>query len=190
MIGWYLLNATSCYVGAYRGYTQSAAPVPSPVNSIVRPIPVQPMHHNIYFVSLVCGLIQFVSMYAEFSYLLDSIFRANWYAMFGFLLLNLLTLIITIALLSILTTYMQLCYQNHHWWWRSFLIGASGGIYISLYCLFYMGTQMDLYSVGSDLSFIFYAVLFIGCYSTAAGAISVSASYSFVKSIYGNIRKD
>jgi len=53
-----------------------------------------------------------------------------------------------------------------------------------------MVTQMDLMSLTSDLSFIFYAVLFIGCYSTAAGAISMQASYSFTKSIYSDIRSD
>ncbi len=136
------------------------------------------------------GFVQFVTIYAEFSYLLDSIFRANWYAMFGFLLLNLIMQAIMIALLSVVATYMQLCYQNYHWWWRSFLIGASGSLYIGLYCLWYMAMEMDLSSLTSDLSFILYVVLFIGCYAIAAGAISVQASYTFVKYIYSAIRKD
>ena len=49
---------------------------------------------------------------------------------------------------------------------------------------------MNLADLVADMSFIFYCVLFIGCYSMAAGAISVHASYVFVKRIYGTIRKD
>lgn len=179
-----------CFIGAYKGYTKKGSPPPCVVNKVSRPIPEQPYHMSIFVLAPVFGLIQFASMYAEFSYLLDSIFRDNWYAMFGFLLLNLLMQVVIIGLISIIATYMQLSQQNYHWWWRSFLIGASGGIYIGLYCLWYMVTQLDLLSLSSDLSFIFYAVLFIGCYSTAAGAISVQASYSFTKSIYSDIRSD
>ena len=48
--------------------------------------------------------------------------------MFGFLLLNVLMLVVVISLLSVLQTYMQLCQQNYEWWWRSFYVGASGGM--------------------------------------------------------------
>ena len=61
---------------------------------------------NTLIIGPVFGLIQFASMYAEFSYLFDSIFRAQMYAMFGFLLLNLILQIAIISLLSILQTYM------------------------------------------------------------------------------------
>ena len=54
------------------------------------------------------------------------------YSMFGFLLLSILSQAIIISLLSIISTYMQLCSQNYHWWWRSFVIGASGSLYIAL----------------------------------------------------------
>ena len=49
-------------------------------------------------------------MYAEFSYLVDSIFKSHMYAMFGFLFTNLILLVVIVALLSIVQTYMQLCY--------------------------------------------------------------------------------
>ncbi len=39
VIAWYLFNASTCFVGAYRGYTQQATPVPSAINKVVRPIP-------------------------------------------------------------------------------------------------------------------------------------------------------
>lgn len=57
---------------------------------------------SIFIIAPVFGAIQFASMYAEFSYLVDSIFRHHMYAMFGFLLLNFCMLVVVIALLSCL----------------------------------------------------------------------------------------
>ena len=79
-------------------------------------------------------------MYAEFSYLVDSIFKSHMYAMFGFLFTNLILLVVIVALLSIVQTYMQLCYQNYDWWWRSFAVGASVGFYMFLYTVWFLVT--------------------------------------------------
>ena len=110
VIGWYLFNASTCYIGAYQGYVKNIDAVPSEVNKVLRPIPAQPYYLSIFVIAPVFGFIQFVSLYVEFSYLIDSVFKASWYAMFGFLLLNVLMLVITIILLSIVATYMQLCH--------------------------------------------------------------------------------
>ena len=100
-LGWYLLNGILCYIGAYRGYIQPATKVPSEIGRVPRPIPDQPFHLNIFLVAGVFGFIQFASMYAEFSYLIDSVFRSHMYAMFGFLLINLILQVIIIGLLSV-----------------------------------------------------------------------------------------
>ena len=43
---------------------------------------------SIFIIAPVFGLIQFAGMFAEFTYLVDSIFKQHMYAMFGFLLIN------------------------------------------------------------------------------------------------------
>jgi len=104
---WYLVNGVMCYLGAYHGYTRyKAAPLPCELGKVRRPIPEQPYYMSIFVIAPVFGAIQFASIYAEFSYLVDSIFKNQIYAMFGFLLLNFLMLVMVIALLSCLQTYM------------------------------------------------------------------------------------
>ena len=88
ILGWYILNGIMCYIGAYRGYMQPKTPVPSAVGKVPRPIPQMPLHMSIFLIAPVFGLIQFACMYAEFSYLIESVFRSRIYAMFGFLLIN------------------------------------------------------------------------------------------------------
>jgi hypothetical protein len=41
-----------------------------------RPIPDEPFYMNIMVIGPVFGFVQFASMYAEFSYLMDSIFKS------------------------------------------------------------------------------------------------------------------
>ena len=105
-VGWYLLNSTMCYYGSFRGYVQKKTPLPVAIGKVIRPIPDQPFFMNILIIGPVFGFIQFASMYAEFSYLFDSIFKSHMYSMFGFLMINLTLQIAIISLLSILQTYM------------------------------------------------------------------------------------
>ena len=190
ILGWYFLNGIMCYIGAYRGYVKPATPVPSPVGKVPRPIPDLPYHMSIAIVAPVFGFIQFASMYAEFSYLIDSVFRSHMYAMFGFLLINFILQVMIISLLSILQTYMQLCYQHWEWWWRSFWVGSSGGIFMAAWLIFYLFNNMKIGDLNNDVMFLLYIMLFVVCYSVAAGTIAVQASYWFVASIYSGIRKD
>ena len=123
-------------------------------------------------------------MYAEFTYLFDSVFKSHMYAMFGFLLLNFVLQVIIIALLACFQTYLQLSHQNHEWWWRSFVIGGSGGLYMALYSIYFMFSFLKVGELASDATFLIYVYLFIGCYMCAAGTIAVTASYWFVEKIY------
>jgi len=102
IVGWYILNGVMCYLGAYRGYTQPATKVPSEVGRVPRPIPPLPYHMSIFVLAPVFGFIQFACIYAEYSYIVDSVFRSRMYAMFGFLLFNFVLQVLIIALLSCL----------------------------------------------------------------------------------------
>ena len=99
---WYALNGVLCFAGAYHGFLKKSQSLPCEVSKVKRPIPPQPHYMNILVVAPAFGLLQFVSMYAEFSYLFNSIFRNQIYAMFGFLFINFILLVAVIALLSIL----------------------------------------------------------------------------------------
>lgn len=108
-LAWYSINAITCYIGAYRGYLQSAEPRAAAVGKVTRSIPPQPFFLSFWVIVPVFGFIQFAAIYAEFTYFFDSLFRSKMYAMFGFFTLNMILLLVIICLLSIISTYMQLC---------------------------------------------------------------------------------
>ena len=175
-----------CYIGAQRGSVQNATPPVSAENKMERLIPTQPVYQSIYLQAAVFGLVQFIAMRIELWFVIASGFRASMYSMFGYLSLALITQAIIISLSSIISTYMQLCHQNYHWWWRSFVIGATGSLYIALEIAYQKRLRMFNADWASNGIIMTNATIFLGCYICAAGAIGVCSSYYFVSNLYKN----
>lgn len=38
-------------------------------------------------------------------------------------------------------TYFQLCGEDYHWWWRSFLLSGSASFYVLAYSIIYYYTK-------------------------------------------------
>jgi transmembrane 9 superfamily member 2/4 len=39
---------------------------------------------------------------------------------------------------------VQLCNEDYHWWWRSFLCSGSCALYIFLYSIWYLSKELSL----------------------------------------------
>ena len=62
--------------------------------------------------------------------------------MFGFLFLVFVILIIACSEVAIVMTYFQLCGEDYHWWWRSFLLSGSASFYVIAYSVLYYYTKV------------------------------------------------
>jgi hypothetical protein len=69
-------------------------------------------------------------------------------------------------------------------------LGASGGIYIGLYALYYLVFIAKMDMLAGELIYFVYAALATYSMSVMCGAISVTASWFFVTGIYANIKSD
>ena len=110
--------------------------------------------------------------------------------MFGFLLADILLLTLVISLLGMIQCYLQLQCGNYAWWWRSFWTGASGGFYLAIYSVVYLFAEMNIKLLDSDLVYLMYMTIFIGCYMLVAGTISTFACSVFVEHLYTRIKGD
>ena len=52
------------------------------------------------------------------------------YYVFGFLFVVVMILAVTTMESTVLLCYFQLCAEDYHWWWRSFLTGASSAVFL------------------------------------------------------------
>ena len=145
---------------------------------------------NLIFIMIFFGGIQYAAICVEFSTIVKSMWRAQLYSLFGFLLADVILLMVVIGLLAVIQTYIQLQCGNWAWWWRSFWTGASGGIYLTIYSIVYMCAEMDVKNIDSDLIYLVYMGLFVTCYMLVAGTVSVFSSYVFVEHLYTGIKGD
>jgi len=181
---WWAIDAPCAAFGAYKGFLTPLSIEPE-VSPIKRSIPEMPWYLKRYAIAGLYGPIIFATIGYEFNYLMDSIWRSYMiYAMFGILILSLAMMVVTIASLSIVVTYKLLCHQNYDWWWSSFNLGASGGVYMLIYSVFWMIAYEDIGFLGSDFVYWITMVLVSGCFGVMCGSISLLSSYLFVESIY------
>ena len=121
---------------------------------------------------------------------MTSVWLQRFYYVFGFLALVLLILIITCAEISIVLCYFQLCGENYHWWWRSFLSSASSALYVYAYSTFYFFTKMEaMYMLTGMLYFGYMAMIALG-FALLTGCVGFYACQWFVFKIFGSIKVD
>ena len=120
---------------------------PCRVASLPSPIPPAAFYARPRFICLVSGLLPFGSIFIEIFFIFASIWSYKYYYVYGFLACMLckkwdrewdvVILIIIQVCVSIVGTYILLNAENYQWRWVSFGSGASIGIYLFLYCIYF-----------------------------------------------------
>ena len=181
---WWAIDAPLAAYGAYRG-NQAELSVEPEVGQIRKKIPAMPWYLTRPAIVLIYGPIIFATVFFEFEYIMDSIWRSYMiYGMFLVLLGSLVMMGVTIAALSICITYKLLCHGNYDWWWHSFCLGVSGGLYMLAYSMYYMFFREEYKVLSEDILYYLIMTLICSCYGFMCGAISILASYLFVERIY------
>merc|ERR1711871_1787948 len=106
---WFDVSVPLVFVGSYFGFKASPIEAPVKTNLIPRGIPPQPWYMNPIFSMLLGGVLPVV----------------------------LFILFITCREITIVLTYFQLCGEDYHWWWRSFITAGSSALYLFLYSILY-----------------------------------------------------
>ena len=102
------------------------------------------------------GILPFGAVFIELFFIMSSVWLQRFYYVFGFLALVIFILLLTCAEISIVLCYFQLCNEDYHWWWRSFLNSGAAGGYLLGYSAIYFHTQLDMVGFTPTL-------LYFGC---------------------------
>jgi len=147
------------FVGSYLGFKQAAIEYPVGTNQIPRLIPERAWYNNLLSASLLGGLLPFAAVFIELHFILGALWGNEIYYVFGFLFVVFLILAITCAEISVVMVYFQLCGEDYHWWWRSFLTSGSSACYLFFYSIFYFATSLEITNFISGLLFFGYTVI-------------------------------
>jgi len=190
LVLWFGISVPLVFLGAFFGYKKAPLSLPVRTNQIPRQVPDQPWYIGGLFTSMVGGILPFGAVFTELFFIMSSIWQHQFYYLFGFLMLVIIILVITCAEISITLTYFQLTNEDYHWWWRSFAASASSSLYVFMYSCLYYFTRLQIgHYVGAML---YFGYMFIISYTFAliTGAIGFSATFFFVRKIYGSIKID
>ena len=187
---WFGISVPLVYVGSYIGFKKPAIEDPVKTNKIPRQVPEQAWYMNPAFSILIGGILPFGAVFIELFFILSSIWLHQFYYIFGFLFLVFIILIITCAEITIVLCYFQLCSEDYHWWWRSYLTSGSSALYLFLYAAFYFFSKLGITKPVSAVLYFGYMLIASYAFFVLTGTIGFYACFWFTRLIYSSVKID
>lgn len=189
LVIWFGVSTPLVFAGAFFGYKVDAFEYPVSVSTLPRQIPDQPWYMKPILTLFFGGILSFGACFLELYFILSSIWMDQYYYIFGFLSLTFLILIVTVAESTVLLNYIQLCYEDYHWWWRSFMNAGSIAIFVYGYAIMYF-KQLETNSVATYFLYFGYMGLMCFAFFLLTGSLGVLSCLWFNKKIFGAIKID
>jgi transmembrane 9 superfamily protein 2/4 len=187
---WFGISVPLVFLGAYLGYRKEAIAHPVSISNMPRPVPEQPWYMSTWFTAVVGGVLPFGAVFVELFFILSSIWLNQFYYVFGFLLIVWVILLITCAEITVVLCYFQLCGEDYHWWWRSFLVSGASAVYVFIYSGYYFFTKIEaIYLVSGCLYFGYMFIISFGFF-LMTGTVGFYSCFEFNQKIYASIKVD
>ena len=87
-------------------------------------------------------------------------------------------------------TTVQLAAEDHRWWWRSLACGASTGLFVAGYALYFFFAQSDMAGLMQGSFFFGYTGVCCWALSLMLGFVGWRSSLSFVRGMYRAIKSE
>jgi len=187
---WFGISVPLVFGGYYFGYRKSPYENPVRTNQIPRQVPEQVWYMSPFVSLLMAGILPFGAVFIELFFVFTAIWENQYYYLFGFLFLVFAILVIACSQISIVMVYFQLCAEDYHWWWRSFVVSGGSAFYVFLYSVFYFYTKLEISSFVPTLLYFCYSILIVVSFWILTGTIGFYAAYIFIRKIYGQIKID
>jgi len=191
LVLWFGISLPLVYLGSYLSFRKADIDPPVRINLIPRMIMGdKAWYTQPHFSILIGGILPFGAVFIEIFFIMSSVWLHQFYYVFGFLFIVFIILIITCAEIAIVMCYFQLCGEDYHWWWRSYLTAGSSALYLFLYSVLYFFTKLEMVQFVSGLLFFGYMMLVSVAFFVLTGTIGFVACYLFVRKIYASIHVD
>ena len=110
--------------------------------------------------------------------------------MMGLLMIVLFILVSTCSMVSVVMCYLQLCGEDHRWWWKSFWNCATAGVYLFLYSLWFLSSKLDLVGTLPIAVYLTYMSMISIAFGMLCGSVGFLSCLAFCQRIYGAVKVD
>lgn len=187
---WFGISTPLVFLGSFFGYKSPMIEAPVRTNQIPRQIPEQVWYMQPASSIMMGGVLPFGAVFIELFFILSSIWQHQFYYMFSFLFIVFFILVFTCAEITIVMCYFQLCSEDYHWWWRSYLTSGASAVYMFLYSIFYFFTKLHITTFLSALLFFGYTMIMTLAFFVLTGSVGFLACFLFVRKIYASVKVD
>jgi transmembrane 9 superfamily protein 2/4 len=187
---WGCVATPLVFVGSYFGFRADKVEVPTNINQIARVVPDVPFYASPSISMFLAALLPFGSVSIELFFVMSALWLHQLYYIMGFLMAVLLILVATTSMESMVMCYLQLCCEDHRWWWKSFMNGACIGIYLFLYSLWFLGSKMSVVGVLTVVVYLTYMSMICLSVGLICGTAGYLSCFWFTKKIYGAVKAD
>ena len=186
---WLFVSSPLVFVGTLLCLMKKTLKYPCKVNALPTAIGYKPWYLHLQYFSWFTGIIPFATFFVEYVFLMKSLWSYQVYYFASFLSLSLIISIIISSELSIIYVFINLCYGDHKWWWKSFFVSASPAIYVLLYSIFYF-FNIGLTRLSAIVVYFLINTLISIVVALVLGSCGTLLTFWFVYYIYSKIKID
>lgn len=187
---WFFICLPLTFIGYYFGFRKHPYEHPVRTNQIPRQVPSQKWYLKPLVATFMAGILPFGAMFIELFFILSAIWENRFYYLFGFLFIVFIILVVSCAQISIVIIYFSLCSEDYHWWWKSVVISGGCALYMAIYSIHYLITQLKISEFVPLLLYFSYSTIMVATVWVLMGSVGFYSSYWFIRKIYGAIKID
>ena len=187
-----VVNLPVTFIGTFAGYKMAPIKTATKTSRVPRDAPEGlPWFLNFNLMSLISGFIPVIVIGFELYQILYCIRGTTYiYLLYWSFYVGFLVFLIVVAQLSIMQTYLLLCYEEYRWWWRCWWLGSSPGliafgVLLNYFVLAFKATQMTTVVV-----YLVFTALFCLALGFMSGAVALLSSFMFNLAIFRRAKSE
>jgi transmembrane 9 superfamily member 2/4 len=188
----FLINLPMTFIGTVAGYKWTPFSLPTKISRVPRNPPEGlPWFLNFNLMSVISGCVPIFVIGFEIYQILYCIRGSAYiYLVYWSFYFGTIVYAIVVAQVSIMQTYLLLCYEEYRWWWRCWLLGASTGFVAFLVLANYFLLKMNATQYTSIIVYSLYCALCSLALGLMSGSIALLASFLFNLAIFRRAKRE
>jgi transmembrane 9 superfamily protein 2/4 len=176
-----VVNLPMNFIGVIAGYKMKKMKTPTKISRVPRDLPEGlPWFLNFNLMSVISGVVPVFVIAFEIYQIMGCIRGSSYiYLIYWSFYVGFIVFLIVVAEISIMQTYLLICYEEYRWWWRCWLLGASTGFFSMLFLVNYFLLGLKATQFTTVIVYAVFCAIFSLSLSLMSGSIALMASLVF-----------